>query len=440
MRGKNIGNRGITLIALVITIVILIILAGISLGAITGHDGILNKANTAKKDTEYAQWEEKIEAAKTDAEKKNMNPTLEDVIEELKDNGVIDDESQVNKETGAITTNKPVYTIEGKLNDYLEKEVEIAGGALDTLAKDPASENTPVKDSLGNIVWVPKGFIVGNPTDNVEDGIYIIDQSQGATAGSEFVWIPVGKGIKKKDETTFDVTLGRYVFNSDGTINAELSKTEPTDQLKTSSSSSDYYTEGLKNSTTTNTHAKDIDTFITKVEATGGYYIGRYEARDGVTDSERTSSTDDTNQLVCTPSNYVYNYVTQSQAASLSQGMYSDSNFTSDLVNSYAWDTAIVFIQECSENNKYSRQTRVTSTFAPQGTNKLDTTDVICNIYDMASNCYEWTTETSSFTSFPCVGRGGGYDSGGGRCTAGRGSFSTSTSIDNYSFRPLLYL
>ena len=81
MRGKNIGNRGITLIALVITIVILIILAGISLGAITGHDGILNKANTAKKDTEYAQWEEKIEAAKTDAEKKNMNPTLEDVIE-----------------------------------------------------------------------------------------------------------------------------------------------------------------------------------------------------------------------------------------------------------------------------------------------------------------------------------------------------------------------
>ena len=365
-----------------------------------------------------------------------MNPTLEDVIEELKDNGVIDDESQVNKETGAITTNKPVYTIEGKLNDYLEKEVEIAGGALDTLAKDPASENTPVKDSLGNIVWVPKGFIVGNPTDNVEDGIYIIDQSQGATAGSEFVWIPVGKGIKKKDETTFDVTLGRYVFNSDGTINAELSKTEPTDQLKTSSSSSDYYTEGLKNSTTTNTHAKDIDTFITKVEATGGYYIGRYEAR---TATEREAKTDPLTPITVKPEDNVYNYVTQIQAAERSQGMYSDSNFTSDLVNSYAWDTAIVFIQECSENNKYSQQTRVTSTFAPQGTNKLDTTDVICNIYDMASNCYEWTTESYSNAGSPCVGRGGRYNYSR-NYTATRGYSSTSSSGDSVSFRPLLYL
>ena len=391
---KRKENKGITLIALVITIIVLLILAGVSIAMLTGENGILSQAQKAKTETENAATNE---AARLD----EYNSTLENWI-----NG---------ETTGG----------EGTI------------GTLDTLAKNPASENTPVKDSLGNIVWVPKGFIVGNPTDNVEDGIYIIDQSHGATEGSEFVWIPVGTIQTSGGEKT--ITLGRYVFNSDGTINTELSKTEPTDQLKTSSSSSDYYTEGLKNSTTTNTHAKDIDTFITKVEATGGYYIGRYEARDGVTDSERTSSTDDTNQLVCTPSNYVYNYVTQSQAASLSQGMYSDSNFTSDLVNSYAWDTAIVFIQECSENNKYSQQTRVTSTFAPQGTNKLDTTDVICNIYDMASNCYEWTTESYSNTHRPCVGRGGSYF-GSGSCAADHNVGSTSTSNDNLSFRPLLYL
>ena len=394
MKLKLKTNKGITLIALVITIIVLLILAGVSIAMLTGENGILSQAQKAKTETENA---EENETARLD----EYNSTLENWI------------------NGGTTGG------EGTI------------GTLDTLAEEPASENTPVKDSKGNIVWVPAGFIVGNPTANVEDGIYIIDQSHGATEGSEFVWIPVGTIQTSGGEKT--ITLGRYVFNSDGTINTELSKTEPTDQLKTSSSSSDYYTEGLKNSTTTNTHAKDIDTFITKVEATGGYYIGRYEARDGVTDSERTSSTDDTNQLVCTPSNYVYNYVTQSQAASLSQGMYSDSNFTSDLVNSYAWDTAIVFIQECSENNKYSQQTRVTSTFAPQGTNKLDTTDVICNIYDMASNCREWTTETYSNTSTPCVGRGGSYRYSN-YCTADRSNTSTSVSDGSFSFRPLLYL
>ena len=83
-------DKGITLIALVVTIVILLILAGISIGALTGDNGIINQAHTAKEDTEIASWEEQIDLAIIDAENKHRNPAMDDVIDELINKGVID--------------------------------------------------------------------------------------------------------------------------------------------------------------------------------------------------------------------------------------------------------------------------------------------------------------------------------------------------------------
>ncbi len=284
------------------------------------------------------------------------------------------------------------------------------------------TENTEVEDSLGNKVVIPAGFKVVNPEANVEDGIVIEDVSHEATAGSQFVWIPVGTIQTSSGEKT--ITLSRYTFDFDGT---------PTDQGTNIIES--YYQE-LSTSTYGNTVAKDIEGFIESAEENGGYYLGRYEAR---TATSRTSSGDDLTQITEKPDEYVYNYVTQPQAASLSQGMYSDSNFESDLVNSYAWDTAIVFIQECSGDSDYSRQSSLNISRASKGTNNLDIQDVVCNIYDMASNCYEWTTETYSSSSSPCARRGGYYNYSS-TYTASRNYSSTSTSDGSLTFRPLLYL
>ena len=52
------NNKGITLIALVITIIVLLILAGVSIAMLTGENGILNQAQKAKEETENAQGEE----------------------------------------------------------------------------------------------------------------------------------------------------------------------------------------------------------------------------------------------------------------------------------------------------------------------------------------------------------------------------------------------
>ena len=57
------GRRGITLIALVITIIVLLILAGVSIAMLTGQNGILTQANNAKDETEQANAKEKVELA-----------------------------------------------------------------------------------------------------------------------------------------------------------------------------------------------------------------------------------------------------------------------------------------------------------------------------------------------------------------------------------------
>ena len=323
---------------------------------------------------------------------------------------------------------------------------------LETLesVKGTETTNTTVKDNLGNKVVVPAGFKVINPTENVTNGIVVEDVTHEATKGSQFVWIPVGDVIKDSAGNKETITLRRYVFNADGSVNTELSKTEPGDQLKTSSGYSYYFTEGLKDSTTSNTHAKDIEDFKNKVNnITHGYYIGRYEARDKDATETRTSSSNKTNQVVCTANNYVYNYVKHQEAATLSRAMYKDSNFESDLMNSYAWDTAVYFLQKFDNRaNKaslkpYSQQTSLNNSLASQGTNSLEEInkqDVICNVYDMASNCFEWTTETYSNTGYPCTVRGGYYViSNSNGYTSYRDSFKDSIS-GNCSFRPLLYM
>ncbi|MCI8760377.1 MAG: hypothetical protein HFJ34_04580 [Clostridia bacterium] len=78
---KNFCNQGITLIALIITIIVLLILAGIAIATLTGENGILNKANQASEETLKAQIKEEIELAiieiQTEELPKGKNVTLD---------------------------------------------------------------------------------------------------------------------------------------------------------------------------------------------------------------------------------------------------------------------------------------------------------------------------------------------------------------------------
>ena len=126
--------------------------------------------------------------------------------------------------------------------------------------------------------------------------------------------------------------------------------------------------------------------------------------------------------------------------------MYNDNNFTSDLINSYAWDTAIVFLQKCDDregNNElpYSRQNSLNGSLAPQGTNNLDVKDLICNVYDMASNCREWTTETGYNSEACCIWHGSSFHENDiNRCASTRNDNEVTISREYIAFRPIIYL
>ena len=211
--------------------------------------------------------------------------------------------------------------------------------------------------------------------------------------------------------------MDRYTFADGKTAN--IAEGTPTPQGENVVES--FYSETASKG---NKIAKSITNFKSSVTTNGGYYIGRYEARqkDGQITEVKTDA--------------VWNSIIQPTAADKAQKMYDNTHpFTSDLMNSYAWDTATLFAQSCGTNSKYSRQNRLSTSYSSTGT----TNDVQCNIYDMASNVLEWTTETSSLSGNPCVDRGGYYNDS--NCyTSLRNDLSTSDSTSDIGFRSLLYL
>ena len=393
MINKN-KDRGITLVALVITIIILLILATISIQSLT-NTGLFKNAQKAKDETQNAA--------------ENQAKTLNEYEDEL------------NKYISGTPETPPVAQV--------KKVADNVGTVLST------TDNTELQDAYGNKIVVPAGFKITNDATTVDKGIVIEDatvDSDGkatATAGSQFAWIPVGKiytDTSKTESSAKTIELNRYTFDTNG---------DPTPQGENVVET--YFSE---TSSKGNTIAKNITNFKNSVTSNGGYYIGRYEAR---TTTPRTAKGDALTQITEKGTNPVYNYVTQIQAAEQAQNMYNSSKFTSDLMNSYAWDTATLFLQTCGEE-KYSRKTSVNNSLASRGTNSSEytgTRDTVCNVYDMASNLYEWTTETSSVSNFPCVVRGGRcYDYNSNFYTSFRLYDITSDSDDINGFRPLLFV
>ena len=441
-------SKGITLIALVITIIVLLILAGVTIATLTGDNGILGKANDAKTQTEQAKEDENLKIAIAGSYGTDGKLNLKDLKDNLTNQGIDYDKNNTGFPLEVIV-NGEKKKIDANGNVTVKLESVADSKTNGTVFKD----TTTLEDTYGNQVTIPKGFkIADDSATEVTGGIVIEDATYTNTIGSQFVWIPVGTGenaIKKANKETVEIKLSRYTFANDGT---------PTDQGDNIINS--YYQE-LATSNYGNATAKDIEKFKTSANSNHGYYIGRYEA--GVVDYNSSVSTSNSNnetnwtgytgdniKLVCKKEQQVWNYVTQNKASELSRDMYgSEAKVTSDLINSYAWDTAIVFIQKCgTESNSstysYTAGLSLTSKSEPQttGTNILNATkkvDKQCNIFDMAGNCFEWTTETYSISYNPCVGRGDFFSYGDG-CTSYRFDYSTSGAGSIFSFRPLLYL
>ena len=114
-------NNGITLIALVITIIILLILAGITIATLTGDNGLLNKANKAKEETAYANAEEKVKLALLEYQTKMKEETLHSILNKIEGLEGIEPDNEQDGPPYTVIVDGYIFEITKQL------EIQIAG-------------------------------------------------------------------------------------------------------------------------------------------------------------------------------------------------------------------------------------------------------------------------------------------------------------------------
>ena len=342
---KENKQSGITLVALVVTIVVLLILAGISITLVLDNNGIIKKSGEGrdKYSNASANEQEQLDTADNDMDK---------IL------GI--DKSEFGKIKSA--------------GNYVE-------------------ENKTVKDKNGDTVVIPKGFKVAEDSgSSVIEGVVIEDDDMFNGRGNQYVWVPVTKDTNGDATTPYsdsgtlsngkEIQLGRWrCLNGQNILFTGTITSFDYDQIMpgtVSWVSRDEMEEG--------------DTFKISVADNGGYYIARYEASygtDGKANSRISIENSDTKEEL--KKGTLWNYISRTDAISACENLYVEIN--SYLINGYAWDTAIIYIQECSNSSDYSGECTKNTVLMNTGT----IGDEQCNINDMAGNLAEWTTEKVAY-------------------------------------------
>ena len=374
-------NQGITLVALVVTIVVLLILSSVSLNLVLGDNGIIVKAKEAAETTAAAQEKEAME------------------------------------------------------RNLLEKELE---NSLSTPAVEPTDG-----------VKIPTGFYYVGGTkasgivisDNKNDKNKYRNQKVVGTdlLGNQYVWIPC-----TTDSSSSDLQYARteWGVEVDGDDNSRAIKDELT-LTDASVTYSDADTANGINADVSKEIVAQIKAEKASVAQYGGYYIGRYEVG-------RNSDT-----AVVKYNQTPYASITWSTAYGLAKKIITNSEVNSYLCSSYAWDTAVNFIQNNSTAKNYATSIEgfngnwnpqavkdpSGNVIKPAGTSQqLNTglTTQFCNIFDMGGNEAEFTTELNPGTSETVVLRGGTYYSS--HPAGYRWDNSSGFAYINFGFRATLFL
>ena len=409
-RIKN-ANSGITIITLVVTIIVLIILAGISINMLVGDNGIITKAKQARENIELAQVEEQT----------SLNLLYTDMTNEIEigtEGEVLESFIEFKRKIAQAITEKGIQTSESDSSDTMANNIRNLNTSESSVYE--------IKDEEGNTIPVPKGFYyVGG---SLSTGVIISDNAEdeydGTTdkttweyttslKGNQFVWIPCTISEYKKCN----------VWNGTTQTNTNLAN--------------NWWD-------TTTSKAE-----LTQIEKYGGFYVARYAA--GLADTIKEFTT---NQMH-TDSNQLYNLngIPQSRAGIIpwifidwnfakenAESMYRTEYVSSGLITGTQWDVILnkmLFFNEITEsdltnsnswgnhgNNAISYTGRLARadynstntgvwTLKPFGTLTSGTTtsyssnngDLLTtgassvteryHIFDMAGNLWEWTEEDS---------------------------------------------
>ena len=449
MKNNKKMTSGITLIALVVTIIVLLILAGISIMMLTGENGILTRAGEARDLTGEKQIAEKVQLAYLAALTEGKGEATEQLLRD-----------ELDKEFGA---NK--YELSEDLTKVIidEKEYDVGGIVVGEPGKKITKDinGTTIKKTEGvTEPWLPtsKAEILNN---DLTTGLTIKDE-----AGNEWVWVEVPmtggeSGVYKTAGTSItEFTDAEYLKIAQDLRNysgSTLNNTSLADHLPPVGEGVPDYTSAYK----------DV---LKSIYQNGGFYVGRYETwiqgTENATTSARDYGEDYTGEhlieqvAVIKENVQPYTWVRWGQAQTLAQGISAGKkgDKTSSLLMGVQWDLVLKFIgkngdidshewgnyadsQFDIEQGKYAIckddgtldttwTSEDTENYVVNGTKlEFDGTGDNCkgiiltttganttknskkNICDIAGNVYEWTIEKNYDSFCPCSYRGGVYRS-----------------------------
>ena len=391
-------NSGITLIVLVVSIVVLIILATVSINAVLGQNGIIKKAQQAKE-----MYEQSVT---------NEDTAMQELLNEL----------AVDREDKEDDTSDPTKDWDLNKVDKVTSEDNI-------------------------IVPVPKGYTASTVTGekSVSSGFVIKEGNDGSkTEGiNEFVWVPVSNISDIYDEAnnagqlwdfsgttstkrTYPTTKNSGYREPDVVTSASKGS-DSTSGSEYDAVSTNLQQAGMSSTATASTFKtqlqNEFNEMIKSVKTYGGFYIGRYE----------TGNLSQTKAVV-QKNNSDINNQTWYTMYKLCKTIKANDNVATSMLWGCQWDATLRWMQTSSNsevanfptNSEGKGNYKDTNGNSPIPTGSNSSYSVN-NIYDMAGNVYDWTLE-AGFTDCrvtragvyslaasdnPASDRGGGYPDGG---------------------------
>lgn len=383
-------TTGITLIALVITIAVLLILAGITIGVVFNDNGVIKKAQEA-----------------------------------------------------ANAQNQAIQDIQGEVSDLTEELEEANGGVDLRKLQDIQTRNRIAKDDDGKTLVIPKGFkVLVSEGTKVDNGVVIEDKN-----GNQFVWVPVdnpsemygtdSNGVKhgklyeyrryNSSTSSYD-TLEKPIadgWKEENGIMTIITEADGWSRYEPSTITRWRYYSQDRSSYTIKENVFDADTkylnrlglsstsafetqmqnefneMIKSVEKYGGFYIGRYETGNIVSNTETIPVVKKGATVANTHINWYYHYLNTKKITA------EENSVKCGMIWSCQWDRTVQWLvesgnktmSEITDSRSWGNYGDSTGEAAinsgivqPAGTNEAWKAN---NIYDLAGNVYDWTMTAS---------------------------------------------
>ena len=439
---KSKQEKGITLIALVVTIVVLLILAGVSISLVLNNNGVISKSKDAR--NQYAE-------AQTN------------------------DEKQLNE-----------------VSDWIDTKVgDTAGGSGNGGNGSGGSSTLPTTETTKPYMPGDTFTVVAGTT--LDNGLTIQDATEN---GNQYVWVEVPKTTTVYPNAGLNITE----FTTDDYTKIESDLHTYTMTYRNGTSYKDKWYADTKNTAdwyTSDQYTAQKQKMLKSVYQNGGFWVAKYEA--GLTEeNNRTSKTPAPTIAPQSKANLCpYTYVTRTEAKKLAEMVTytkGETTYTGSLMFGVQWDLVLKFIEtkkiatdativsklnsdskdvgnyrdatftinrgkyatasSYSLSNTWNVYNTPTSNYVGENANKLVQSsdgngillttgavdrNILMNIYDIAGNVWEWTLEYTSDGGYPCANRGGDFVYAGSDSPASDRHDNSTTDSYYLGFRLSLY-